>query len=90
MEAAPQRPTECREREREVEDVSEVKVPIHEITSEEVKRALHDMKRGKASGPSGVTEEHRKYLGDVGVEWLKNLLNRILVEVKIPEDYSLQ
>ena len=44
------------------------------------------MKREKASGLSRVTAEYRKYLGDVGVEWLKNLLNRILVERKIPED----
>ena len=51
-------------------------------------RALQDTKRAKASGPSGVTVEYRKYLGDVGVEWLKNLLNRILVEVKIPEDWA--
>ena len=66
-----------------LEGVNKVEVLIDEITSEEVKRALHHMKRGKASGPSGVTAESWKYLGDVGVEWLKNLLNRILVEVKI-------
>ena len=69
-------------------DVSKVEGPIEEITSEEMKRALQDTKRRKASGPSGVTVEYRKYLGDVGVEWLKNLLNRILVERKIPEDWA--
>ena len=49
-----------------LDDVSEVEGPIEGATSEEVKRALPDTNRRKASRPSGVTVEYRKCLGDVG------------------------
>ena len=46
------------------------------------------MKSGKAAGPSGISAEHLKYLNDEGIEWVKELLNIIIKEEKIPTEWT--
>ena len=46
------------------------------------------MKSGKAAGPSGISAEHLKYLNGEGIEWVKELLNRIVKEEKTPTEWT--
>jgi len=57
------------------------------VGEEEVRDAVKAMKKKKAVGPDGVPVEVWKMLGDVSIGWLKNLLNKILIEGKMPEDW---
>ena len=43
---------------------------------EEVEKALHKLKNGKASGPSGVTGEKIKALGREEIWWLHLLFEK--------------
>ncbi|VDO19032.1 unnamed protein product [Heligmosomoides polygyrus] len=42
---------------------------------------------GKAAGPEGVPLEAWKVLGDSGVNWLTQFLNRITKEDMMPDDW---
>ena len=57
---------------------------IAEITSAEIEMALRNMKNGKATGPDNITVEEWKSLGRNGVNFLKEALNKITDEEKIP------
>ena len=43
--------------------VEAVEGPLHEITEQEVERALNGMKNGRASGPSVLMSDMLKYAG---------------------------
>jgi hypothetical protein len=62
--------------------------PIKEVTEQEVKRAMQKMKSGKAAGPSGVVAEMLGAAGEEGVRWMTELFNTIVLEGKIPTDWS--
>ena len=49
--------------------------------------ALKKMKSGKALGPNGIPIEGWKCLGDVGVSWLTNFFNKIIVTKKMPHEW---
>ena len=67
------------ENEREsLESADKVEGPVEEITATEVSDALKDMKMRTAGGPSGITTEYWKYLGDAGIVWLVEILNKII------------
>ena len=70
-----------------LEQVSEVFGECEEITFEEVKAAITKAKSGKAPGPSGVVGEMLKAAGDVGIQWMTDLCNAVVLEGKIPEDW---
>jgi hypothetical protein len=70
-----------------LEQVSEVFGECEEITFEEVKAAITKAKSGKAPGPSGVVGEMLKAAGDVGIQWMTDLCNAVVLERKIPEDW---
>ena len=57
------------------------------IESEAVRRAIDSMKFGKAAGVSGLTAEMLKASGDIGVELVTNLLNSIVYEQRVPDDW---
>ena len=77
------------ENEREsLESADKVEGPIEEITATEVRDALKDMKMRKAGGPSGITTEYWKYLGDARIVWLVEILNKIIKDGKIPEPWA--
>jgi hypothetical protein len=63
--------------------------PNDRFTESEVKVAMHEMKLGKAAGPSGVVAEMLKATGVEGIEWLADFFNRIVYEGKIPSDWAL-
>ena len=46
------------------------------------------MKSGKATGQSDISAGYLKYLNDEGIEWVKELLNRIIKEEKIPTEWT--
>ena len=58
-----------------------------EITSMEVDQALKKMKNRKAVDPDNLLIEVWKCLGSTGVEYLKQELNKIMEEEKIPDEW---
>lgn len=62
--------------------------PQPQIEMESVRRALNKMKKGKASGISGVVSEMWLASGDLGIERMTQLFNQIVVDNQIPEDWN--
>ena len=62
--------------------------PIN-ITTEMVSNALSKMKKGKATGPSGVNVEMLLAGGDDIILAITRLINCIIAENKIPDDWCL-
>ena len=60
---------------------------VEDISTEEVKAALKDMKKGKACGISGVCSEFLTCSGDVGVEAMTSICNSILNGESMPQDW---
>jgi len=56
------------------------------IRIDEVAAALKKMKRHKTPGLSGVVAETIQITGDIGIQWILDLCNRIVNEGCIPED----
>ena len=75
------------EREQRLEEVSAVDQDVAKISQDEVRRALKRMKSGKAVGPDDIPVEVWKCLGEVAVEFLTGLFNRILDSEKMPEEW---
>ena len=73
----------------ELEDVNLIEWPIVDITKREVKEALKGMKRGKSGGPSKVTTEMLKALGEKGEVYIHRLLELMWAEERIPADWRL-
>ena len=67
--------------------VDEVCEPAEIISCCEVKSAITKTKSGKAAGPSGVVAEMLRASGDVSVQWVTDLCNKIVQEGKIPSDW---
>ncbi|KAK3556613.1 hypothetical protein QTP70_010810 [Hemibagrus guttatus] len=66
------------EREKRVEGVNSVEQKVDKIRKDEVRKALKRMKSGKAVGPDDIPVEVWKCLGEVAVEFLTSLFNRVL------------
>ncbi|KAK2921479.1 hypothetical protein Q8A73_000964 [Channa argus] len=75
------------ERERRVEEVTGVEQEVAKISKSEVRRALKRMKSGKAVGLDDIPVEVWKCLGEVAVEFLTSLFNKILESERMPEDW---
>ena len=58
---------------------------ITNITSASIEMALRKTKNGKATGPDNLPIEVLKSLGRTGVNFLKEALNKITDEEKIPD-----
>ena len=71
----------------ELENIEKTEGPERCISSEEVEKALKQMSKAKAAGPTGVTSEMFRALGRDGIQWLTKLLNRLPEEETIPEDW---
>jgi hypothetical protein len=61
---------------------------VEDISTEEVEEAVKGMRKGKAGGASEVCSEFFLYSGEVGVEVLKTICNRILNGEGIPQDWK--
>ena len=83
------------DREADIVAVGGVQVPVmgeeneREITIEEVKRALNEMKGGKAPGMDGVRVEMSKEGGVTVLEWLVTLFNICFMLSIVPVDWVI-
>ncbi|KAL5569413.1 hypothetical protein UlMin_025988 [Ulmus minor] len=59
----------------------------HRVSAKEVGKALRRMKSGKTVGPDDIAIEAWKSLGEVGIQWLTRLFNRILETRKMPDSW---
>lgn len=59
-----------------------------EITRDEIKTAVKEMKCGKAPGLDGVSADLLKADMDTSVEVLHDLLNKIWATERIPDDWT--
>ena len=67
-------------------DCPEVMGPHCLISGEEVAAAIKGLKIGKAAGPTGVVSE-MKAAGGFGSRWMTDLINNIVKEGYIPDDW---
>ena len=68
-------------------DCPEVMGPCCLISEEEVVAAIKGLKIGKADGPTGVVSEMMKASGGFGSRWMTDLINNIVKEGYIPDDW---
>ena len=84
-----------KDREPDTVAVRGVQVPVmgeeneREITREEVKRALNEMKGGKAPGMDGMRVEMLKEGGVTVLEWLVRLFNIYFMLSIVPVDWVM-
>ena len=71
-----------------LEQCDEVEGPEMALERVEVEKALKRMKLGKAGGPTELTSDMFLALGDEGVDWLTELLNKVWKEEEIPDDWK--
>ena len=68
-------------------DCPEVMGPCCLISEEEFAEAIKGIKIGKAAGPNGVVSEMMKTSSGFGTRWLTDLINNIVKEVCIADDW---
>ena len=66
-------------REPRTEEAEMVKEEVNCVNREEVKNALRRMKKGKAVGPDELPVEVWNCMGEMGIEFLTRLFNRLLM-----------
>ena len=62
--------------------------PHPQIDEESVRKALHKIKKGKASRTSGIVSEMLFTSGNVGIEWMTNLFDKIIAGNKVAKDWD--
>ena len=73
---------EPRTEEREV-----VNEEVNCVSREEVKNAVRRMKKDKPAGPDELPVEVSKCMGEMGIEFLTRLFNRLLMGERMPEEW---
>ena len=58
------------------------------ITIDMVKKAISQMKAGKAPGPSGIVVEMIRAAGDTGTSMIRDLAAAIIRDGKVPSDWE--
>ena len=58
------------------------------ITIDMVKKAISQMKAGKAPGPSGIVVEMIRAAGDIGTSMIRDLAVAIIRDGKVPSDWG--
>ena len=74
-------------RELREEPQVEVHTEMTSITCSEVEKALKKMKNGKAVGPDDLPAEVLKILGAPGLDYLQEVLNKIIRDEKVPAEW---
>ena len=69
-------------------DESPVEGPPIPITIDMVKKAISQMKAGKAPGPSGIVVEMIRAAGDMGASMICDLAAAIIRDGKVPSDWE--
>ena len=67
---------------------SPVEGPPIPITTDMVKKAISQMKAGKAPGPSGIVVEMIRTAGDMGASMIHDLTVAIIRDGKVPSDWE--
>ena len=65
-----------------------VEGPPIPITTDIVKKAISQMKAGKAPGPSGIVVERIQAAGDMGASMIHDLAAAIIRDGKVPSDWE--
>ena len=74
-------------RDPRIEEAEVVNEEINCVSREEVKNALRRMKKkGKAVGPDELPVEVGKCMGEMRIEFLTRLFNRLLMDERMPEE----
>ena len=68
-------------------DCPEVMGPHCLISEDEVTESIKGLKIGKAAGPTGVVSEVMKAAGGFGIRWMTDMINNIVKEYCIPDDW---
>ena len=71
----------------ELEEIPYTERPLNTISRGEMESALKTMKTGKAQGPSEVAIELINAMEDCGKEWLLKLLQQVVKDGQITEDW---
>ena len=58
-----------------------------EVSVEDVRKAVKNLKKGKLSGVDGITSEMLKYGGEALLEWLTRVYKVCMSEEKVPNDW---
>ena len=59
-----------------------------DITEAEVRKALNNLKKGKAAGPDGIPNNHLKIVGDCIIQYLVELFNEIFKSGSYPSEWA--
>ena len=74
-------------RDPRTEKAEVVNKEVNCISREEVKNALRRMKTGKVVGSDELPVEVWKCMGEIGINFLIRLFNRLLVDEQMPEEW---
>ena len=77
---------EKNDRELRTEEAEVVNEEVN-CVSREVKNALRRIKKGKAVGPDELPVEVWKCMGEIGIEFLTRLFNRLLMGERMTEEW---
>ena len=69
-------------------DEPPVEGPSNPITINMVKKAISQMKSGKAAGPSGIVVEMIEAAGDTGTSMIRDLADAIIRDGQVPSDWE--
>ena len=75
-------------RDPRTEEAEVVNEEVNCVSREEVKNALRRMKKGKAVGLDELPVEVWKCMGEIGIEFLTRLFNRLLVGEWMSEEWK--
>ena len=75
------------DREPRTEEAEVVNEEVNCVSREEVKNTPRRIKKGKVVGPDELPVEVCKCMGEMGIEFLTRLFNKLLVGERIPEEW---
>ena len=65
-----------------------MEIPLTPIPIDMVKKAISQMKAGKASGPTGIVVEMIRAAVDTGAHMIRDLAAAIIGDGKVPSDWE--
>ena len=74
-------------RDPRTEEAEVINEEVNCVSREEVKNALRRMKKGKTVGPDELPVEVWKCMGEMGIEFLTRLFNRLLMGERMTEEW---